>query len=67
MVSAVITSTLAGVCRRARLRRLPLAAVWLRVSVGAAGDAGGAVDAAAAVRFFRERADWEALVPFDRR
>jgi hypothetical protein len=69
MVSALMISTLAGVCRRVRLRRLPLPAVWFNVSVGAAGDAGTVVDgtaaAAAAARFFPPRINREAVELFD--
>src|SRR5260370_40203857 len=60
MVSAVITSTLAGVCSRLRLSRLPLDAGPVRLSVGAAdasGDGTGAAAVATAARCRRDRAD----------
>jgi zinc transporter ZupT len=62
-------STLAGVCKRVRLRRLPLPAVWFNVSVGAASAAGavaeGVAAAAAATRFFPPRMEREAFVLLD--
>src|SRR5260370_38719186 len=60
MVSAVITSTLAGVCSRVRLSRLPLDAGPARLSVGAAdasGDGTGAAAVATAARCRRDRPD----------
>src|SRR5882757_2974310 len=68
MVSALMISTLAGVCSRVRFRRLPLPTVWFNVSVGAAGDAGTVVEgvaAAAAARFLPPRVERAALVLSD--
>src|SRR4051794_38448629 len=69
IVSALMISMLAGVCKGVRLRRLPLPAVWFSVSVGAAGDAGAVVDgvaaAAAAAGFFPPRVARGALVLLD--
>src|SRR3569833_4295212 len=57
MVSAGITSTLAGVCRRGRPRRLPVELVPVRLSVGAAntGPVGAALGAAVLVGTSRRR------------
>jgi hypothetical protein len=70
MVSAVITSTLAGVCSRVRLSRLPLDVGPVRLSVGAAdatGDSAGAVAAATAARCCRDRPDGAARWSLARR
>ena len=65
MVSAVITSTLAGVCSRVRLRRLPLGAGWLRLSVADACEPGAAGAAVAApARCCRISVDRAVLVLF---